>query len=75
VERIAPVGYVNPSLQHAVVSIYHPALLNPGADFVQVVISIDGATKLRDSLDEFLRLHMTGIGAPPGHLPSGACSG
>lgn len=60
-ERIAEVGYINPDQQHALVSIYNPALLNPGSDFVQVAVSIKGAIKLRDELDAFLAMHYGGI--------------
>jgi hypothetical protein len=55
-ERIAPVGCINDERRHALISIYHPALLNasPDLEFVQVAISIDGAVALRAALDAFL---------------------
>jgi hypothetical protein len=61
-ERIAAVGYINDEQQHALISIYGAALLNPNPSerSVQVAISIKGATALRDRLDEFLASHMGG---------------
>lgn len=56
-ERIAEVGYINEQRQHALISIYNPALLNPNKDSVQVAISIKGAKALRDFLNEFLEAH------------------
>lgn len=63
-ERIADVGYINDECKHACISIYNPALLNPGGDFVQVVISIEGARRLRDNLEAFLAGHATGDASP-----------
>jgi hypothetical protein len=60
-ERIADVGYINSERRHALISIYDPALLNPGKDSVQVAISLEGATALRDRLDEFLSRHIGGL--------------
>ena len=54
IERIAKVGYINEDCQHILVSIYNPALLNPGSDWVQVAITIEGAITLRDNLDAIL---------------------
>jgi hypothetical protein len=59
-ERIAEVGYINEAMEHAMISIYDPAILNAGGTWVQVVISIDGATRLRDELDRFIADHATG---------------
>ena len=56
-ERIAPVGYINDKCEHALISIYNPALLNPSSASVQVAISIDGAITLRAALNAFLRDH------------------
>lgn len=56
-ERIAEVGYINTQKQHALISVYHPSLLNAGSDFVQVAISIDSAIKLRAELNAFLGSH------------------
>lgn len=56
-ERIAEVGYINEKLEHAVISIYNPPILNPGSDWVQVVLTIDGAIKLRAELNAFLTRH------------------
>lgn len=56
-ERVAPVGYINDARQHALVSVYNPAILNPGSDSVQVVVSIESARVLRDNLDLFLAQH------------------
>lgn len=59
-ERIAKVGYINSDMEHALISIYEPALLNPSDNSVQVVISIEGAISLRAELNHFLSMH--GIG-------------
>lgn len=56
-ERIAEVGYINSECKHTLISIYHPALLNPGPGFVQVAISIDGAITLQAELNAFLAAH------------------
>jgi len=60
-EHIAEIGYINDDLEHALVSIYNPALLNPGAGSVQVALSIKGAVRLRDELDKFLMTHYGGM--------------
>lgn len=54
-ERIAEVGYLNSEMKHALISIFNPALLNPGPDSVQVAISIDGVFALRAELNAFLK--------------------
>ena len=59
-ERIAEVGYINEAQQHALISIYNPPILNAGSVFVQVALTIQGATKLRDELDAFLASHYSG---------------
>lgn len=59
-ERIAEVGYINSSMEHALISIYEPALLNPAGNSIQVAISIEGAIRLRAELNRFLSMH--GIG-------------
>jgi hypothetical protein len=63
-ERIAQVGYINEEMQHALISIYGAALLNPSVanKSVQVAMSIKGATALRDRLDEFLSEHYSSPG-------------
>ena len=56
-ERIAEVGYINDKCEHALISIYDPALKNFGTNFVQVAVTIDGAITLRAELNAFLRKH------------------
>lgn len=56
-ERVAEVGYINSDMEHALVSIYEPALLNPSMDGVQVAITIESAILLRANLNRFLAQH------------------
>ena len=53
-ERIAKVGFINEEQKHALISIYNPALINAGSDWVQVAVSIDGAMALKAELNAFL---------------------
>ncbi len=53
-ERVAEVGYINEQRKHALISVYNPAVLNPGTDFVQVAVTIATLRDLRDKIDEFL---------------------
>lgn len=56
-ERIGEVGYINPEKRHALIGVWNPALINKGEDFVQIVLSIDGAIQLRAELNAFLEMH------------------
>lgn len=56
-EKIDQIGYVNPDCEHALISIFKPALATSGNGYVQVAITIDGAIKLYAELDAFLRSH------------------
>jgi hypothetical protein len=56
-ERIGEVGYIDEEKKHALIGIYEPALLNHGADFVQVAITIESAIALRAELNAFLAAH------------------
>jgi hypothetical protein len=56
-ERVCQVGYINPDMEHVLISIFNPALLNPDRSFVQVAITIESAIALRAELNAFLKAH------------------
>lgn len=61
-ERVAEIGYINDAHEHALISIFDPALLTAydgpqPQRSVQVAITISSAIELRAKLDAFLAAH------------------
>lgn len=56
-EQIPAIGYLNADYAHALVSIHYPPMVNPGENFIQIALTIEGALKLRAALNVFLDAH------------------
>lgn len=62
-ERISEVGYINEAREHAMISVYEPAILNASTSqnrdkrSAQIVIEIDTARKLLSELETFFENH------------------
>ena len=57
IEQIHDIGYVNEQQKHCLISISNPPLVSPGPNFLQLIITIEGAMELRAQLNAFLLRH------------------